>query len=388
MTRRLAVYLPSLIGGGAERMFIILAEGLARRDWSVDLVVADPSGPLLAEVPERVRLVGLGATHVSTSIPALARYLRRRRPDAVLSAMTHANLAAIAAVALARIPTRLVVTEHQHLSTYLAGPASRRGRLFPPLIRMLYPRAQEVVAVSQGVADDLALRTRLPRAQIRVEKIPIRIEELRALGAEPPAHPWFGAGEPPVVLAVGRLTHQKDFPTLLRSFGQLRQRRPARLMLLGDGEERPRLEALIAELGLTEDVRIMGFLTNPYPYYAAASLFVLSSLWEGLPAVLLEAMVFGLPIVSTDCPSGPRELLDAGRLGALVPVEDPNALVRAMLAALPARAREGRRDYENLSEYDVESVLARYSLLLEGRGASAAVSAPVSTATSQNDGSS
>jgi glycosyltransferase involved in cell wall biosynthesis len=360
----LALYLPSLSGGGAERTFLVLAEGLARRGWAVDLVLCRASGPLLGEVSPRVRLVELGADHVTTSIPALARYLRRRRPDAVLTAMTHANLAAIAAVAICGIRTRLVVTEHQHLSTFLAGPKALRARLFPWLIRLLYPRAGEVIAVSNGVAEDLARRTTLPRSTIGVEKNPIRIHEIRTLGGTPPPHPWFGAGKPPVILSVGRLTRQKDFGTLVRAFRQVRDGRPARLMLLGEGEQRPLLEALIEELGLAEDVQIMGFLLNPYPYYGAADLFVLSSLWEGLPTVLLEAMVFGLPIVSTDCPSGPAEILDGGRLGELVPREDPSALARALAAALPPAGARLRRDYDNLLAYDAERVVDRYSLLL------------------------
>jgi glycosyltransferase involved in cell wall biosynthesis len=345
-------------------MFLILAKGLARRGWSVDLVVADPTGPLLPEVPADVRLVGLGASHVTTSIVPLARYLRRRRPDAVLTAMSHANLAAIAAVAISRINTRLVVTEHQHLSTFLAGPTTRKGRMFPVLMRMLYPRAEEIVAVSEGVADDLAQRAKLPRSSIKVEKIPVRIKELRTLGAKAPQHPWFGDGEPPVVLSVGRLTRQKDFGTLVRAFRQLRDSRRVRLMLLGEGEDRPMLESLIAKLDLTNDVQIMGFVPNPYPYYGAASLFVLSSLWEGLPMVLLEAMVFDLPIVSTDCPSGPDEILEGGRFGELVPSENPDALAQAMATALPSEGDPAPQEYEHLPDYDVERVVDRYSSLL------------------------
>jgi glycosyltransferase involved in cell wall biosynthesis len=362
--RRVAVYLPSLVGGGAERIFLILAEGLACRGWSVDLVVADPSGPLLAEVPQNVRLLGLGAPRVTASIVPLARYLRRSRPDAVLTAMTHANLTAIAAIAITGIQTRLVVTEHQHMSTLLAGPATRRERMFPSLVRLLYPRADQVVAVSEGVADDLAGGAKLSRSSIQVEKNPIRIQELRTLGSEPPQHAWFRAGSPPVVLAVGRLTRQKDFGTLLRAFRRVRDRRRVRLMLLGEGEDRPLLEALVAELDLAEDVQIMGFVANPYPYYGAAGLLALSSLWEGLPTVLLEAMAFGLPIVSTDCPSGPAEILEGGRWGALVPVRDPTALAEAIAAALPPDGDRLRLRYDNLLDYDVERVVDRYCKLL------------------------
>jgi glycosyltransferase involved in cell wall biosynthesis len=362
--KRVAVYLPSLAGGGAERTFLTLAEGLAHRGWCVDLVVADPTGPLLPQVSPDVRLVGLGASNVTASVLPLMRYLRRRRPDAVLTALTHANLTAIVAAAMSGVRTRLVVTEHLHLSTLLAGPATRRERLFPALMRMLYPRAAEVVAVSEGVADDLAKRALLPRSSIRVEKNPIRIEELRKLGAASPRHAWFDEGEPPVVLGVGRLTRQKDFGTLMRAFRKVRDARNVRLMLLGEGEDRATLEQLIVELDLAEDVQIMGFVPNPYVYFDSAHLFVLSSLWEGLPTVLLEAMVFGLPIVSTDCDSGPDEILDGGRLGALVPVGDSEALARAIADALPADGERTRREYDNLYEYDVGCVVDRYSKLL------------------------
>jgi glycosyltransferase involved in cell wall biosynthesis len=345
-------------------MFLILAQGLAQRGWAVDLVVADAAGPLLPEVPSSVQLISLESSHVMTSVVPLAHYLRKRRPHAVLTAMSHANLIAIAAAAISRIDTHLVVTEHQHLSTLLAGPATRRDRMFPILMRVLYRRAAEVVAVSEGLADDLAQRAKLRRSSIRVEKNPIRIEELRALGAKPVQHAWFRASEPPVVLAVGRLTRQKDFGTLVRAFRQLRDTRRVRLMILGDGEDRTKLEGLVAELDLVCDVQIMGFVPNPYPYYAAASLFVLSSLWEGLPTVLLEAMVFGLPIVSTDCPSGPEEILDGGRLGTLVATNDPTALAHAMMAVLPAAGERTRLEYDNLGDYDVHRVVDRYSRLL------------------------
>jgi glycosyltransferase involved in cell wall biosynthesis len=363
---RLAVYLPLLVGGGAERVFLDLAAGLAKLGWSVDLVLADASGPVLADVSPAVDVVDLGAAHASTSLIALVRYLRRSRPAAVLSGLTHANLVVIVAAELARVKTRVVVTEHLHLSTYLAGPTDRRSRLYPSLIRRLYPRADEVVAVSEGVAEDLAARTGLPRAAVRVEKNPIRVGALRAAGREQPSRQWFADGGPPTILSVGRLTRQKDFENLVRAFRAVRDSGPAHLLVLGEGEDREDLERLVAELGLTGDVAMPGFVTDPYPYFARADLFVLSSRWEGLPTVLLEAMVFGLPIVSTDCHSGPREILEDGRLGALVPIEDPTALAAAIKAALPADGETVRVEYPSLADYEVDRVVARYDALLRG----------------------
>jgi glycosyltransferase involved in cell wall biosynthesis len=321
-------------------------------------VLAQREGPYLAEVPESVRVVDLQASRVLTSLPALRRYLRSARPHSLLSVMKHANIVALWARRLAGVPTRIVVSERVALSPNVEHASDWSTRLMPHVIRMFYPWADSIVAVCHGVADDLANRTGLPRKDIDVIYNPIVTPDLKRRAHGPVEHPWLQPGEPPVVLAVGRFQPQKDFPTLLRAFARVRQSRPARLMLLGDGPERPALEALIATLGLEPDVTLPGFVTVPYPYMARASVFVLSSGWEGLPGVLIEALYCGAPLVSTDCPTGPREILRDGRYGRLVPVGDEVALAQAIDMALageiPPPPPESWRPFE------LETVVDQY----------------------------
>jgi glycosyltransferase involved in cell wall biosynthesis len=188
--------------------------------------------------------------------------------------------------------------------------------------------------VSEGVKDDLARAGRLSLEQIRVVPNPVVTSELFEMAAVPIDHPWFVEGAPPVILGIGRLTTQKDFGTLIRAFAEVRGQREARLMILGEGSERPALERLARELGVRDDVVLPGFVDNPFAFLKRAALFVLSSTYEGLPGVLIQALACGTPVVSTDCDSGPREILDGGRLGILVPVGDLDALANGIREAL------------------------------------------------------
>ena len=334
MTDRIAIYVPSLRGGGAERVMTILANSFAARGLAVDLVLAKAKGPYLKDVSDAVRVVDLGSSRVLFSLPGLARYLRRERPLAMLSALSHANVVAVWAKQLARISTRLVLSERNTLSISTSGARERRARLLPWLMRCAYPKADGVVAVSGGVADDLAATIGLSRQNVMVVYNPVVTEALIRQSHERVAHSWFELGEPPVILAVGRLTAQKDYPTLIRAFARLRAQRTVRLIILGEGELRGMLETQVAELGLAADVILPGFMENPFAWMRRSALFVLSSAWEGLPGTLIQAMACAVPVVSADCPSGPLEILDNGRWGRLVPVGNAEALAAAMAATL------------------------------------------------------
>lgn len=351
--KRLAFFVPSMRGGGAERVTLNLARGVAERGYAVDLVLAQAEGPFLAEVPESVRVVDLKASRVLLSLPALVRYLRRERPEAMLSAMCHANIVALWAQRLAGVPMRMVVSERITLSR-----SAQRGRLMPQLIRHFYLWADGIVAVSKGVADDLAQVAGIPRQRIQVIYNPVVTPELWQKAQAPLEHPWFKPGQPPALLAVGRLSPQKDFPTLIQAFARVRQACPARLLILGEGEERPGLEALVRQLGLERDVSLPGFVTNPYAYMARASLFVLSSRWEGLPGVLIEALYCGAPLIATDCPSGPREILRDGQYGQLVPVGNATALARAIETSLESETPRAPR--ESWRPFELETVVNQY----------------------------
>jgi glycosyltransferase involved in cell wall biosynthesis len=338
---RIAFFLPSLEGGGAERAVSNLASGVAAAGRPVDLVLAKAEGPYLRGLSEKVRVVDLSAGRVLKSLPRLARYLREVRPQIMVSAMDHANLAALLARKLAGSHTRVFVSVRTTVSISLGKFGNFESRFILLLMRVFYRRADGIIAISRGVAEDLTRTIGVPRDRIQVLYNPAVHAEVVQMSKEEPGLPDLLSGPDPVVLSVGRLTRAKDYPCLLRAFSLLRERRRARLLILGEGEERPKLESLVRELGLQGQVALPGFVQNPYSYMSRAAVFALSSAWEGLSCVLIEAMACGCPVVSTDCQSGPAEILENGRYGPLVPVGDASALAEAiekLLDAPPAQA--------------------------------------------------
>lgn len=358
---KIALFVPSLRGGGAERVMLNLACGLAERGFKVDLVLAKAEGPYLSEVAPGVRIVDFNARRVLYSLPQLMRYLRRERPTVMLSAQNYANIIAIWAKLFSGVKTRLVVAEHNNLGQSTKNAVSLRAKLMPLLIRFFYPYTDAVVAVSQGVAEDLMALTKQPKEKVKVIYNPVVTPQLFAKAEETLNHQWFQSNEPPVILSIGRLTEQKDFPNLLRAFSIVRKKLPARLLILGEGEDRPKLASLIHELGLEGDAALPGFVENPYKYLKRAAVFVLSSRWEGLPTVLIEALACGTPVISTDCPSGPSEILEGGRWGRLVPVGDSEAMAQAIVQVLETpreqlpNVRERARDFEQ--KYAIDAYL-------------------------------
>jgi|WetSurMetagenome_2_1015567.scaffolds.fasta_scaffold08990_5 glycosyltransferase involved in cell wall biosynthesis len=330
---KFAFFLPGLYDGGAERIMLNLAKGISERGYPVDMVLGRAEGPFMSDVPASVRVIDLKASRVVLSTPALLKYLRGERPTALLSVL-YANIVALWSKRLAGYPFKLVIAEHNTLSSVAKGEKDARLQIYPLMARMFYPWSDGIVAVSMGVADDLAEQLKLAHSRVKVIYNPIVTPELFQKARMALDHPWFKPGEPPVLLAIGRLTAQKGFDMLIRAFSEIRKSMKVRLVILGEGEERAALEAQIHSLGLADEISLPGFVANPYQYIAGAALFVLSSRWEGLPTVLVEAMALGIPIVSTDCPSGPREILLDGKYGALVPVEEPAALANAIISSL------------------------------------------------------
>ncbi|MCU0549999.1 MAG: glycosyltransferase [Leptolyngbya sp. Prado105] len=340
ITPDVAIFLRGLYGGGAEKAMLNLARGFIDRGLQVDLVLARAAGPYLEQVQPGIRIVDLKAEWVPSSLPKLIRYLRQNHPKTLIAALHYPCEIALWAKRLAGVSTRIIVSEHNHLSLEAKRTPQLSVQLTPTAARLFYPWADGIVAVSQGVANDLAQITRLARDRIQVVYNPIVLPELFTLAQQPIEHPWFRPNSPPVVLAVGRLHPQKDFLTLIRAFAQVRKVQPARLMILGDGPEQERLTALVEALGLTEDVALLGFVQNPYAYMSRANVFVLSSAWEGLGNVLVEAIALGTPVVSTDCESGPAEILAHGKYGILTPVGDSEAIAQAILKVLANPAQK------------------------------------------------
>lgn len=333
--RRLAV-LVSLSGeGGVERMVLNLVHALVTAPGLVlDLLLIREESRHLGKLPDEVNVVRLGARHSLLSILAIARYLRATRPDALLAAKDRAGRAALIARCLSGVPTRIVIRLGTTLSEAVRDKrAVQRWLRYLP-IRWLFRWAEGIVAVSEGVAADVAAIARLPPERIHVIRNPVITPELMREAREPVDHPWLADAAIPVLIGMGRLTRQKDFPTLIRAFARVRQQRPARLIILGEGREREALLRCANELDVAADVDLVGFQTNPYRWLARASGFVLSSAWEGSPNALTEAMALGVPVAATDCRSGPRELLAGGRFGPLVPVGDDKALASAIAQVL------------------------------------------------------
>jgi len=351
LTVDLAVFLATSGHSGVDRVFRNLVPEFARRGLHVDVLAIRGHGPHYGELPAGVRRSVFGADHVNTALPALWCYLRRERPQVLLTDKDRVNRTALIARRLARVPTRVGVRLGTTPSVNLANRGAVERWLQTASMRRLYRSADAVLVPSRGAAADLARLARLPPSLVHVVPSPVVGARMHALAGEPPDHPWFCDGGPAPILGVGELSERKDFATLLRAFARLRgERRTARLVVLGEGRRRAELEQLARTLGIADAVSLPGFVANPYCYMARAAAFALCSRWEGMPVVLIEALALGTPAVACDCPSGPREVLADGRYGPLVPIGDDAAFATALEGVLreplpPALLQEAVRGY-------------------------------------------
>ncbi len=358
-----AIFLRCLYSGGAERVLLNLARGFAAQGLKVDMVLAQASGSLLEQLPPEIRLIDLKAESKISILPKLVGYLRRENPASMLAALHYPCEIAILAKRIAGVATRIIVSEHNHLSLEAKRIPQFSVRLTPFAAKFLYPLADGIVSVSQGVAEDLAKVTNLPKQCIDLIYNPVITPELFIKAQEKLNHPWFQPGEAPVILAVGRLHVQKDYPTLLRAFARIRRTRQCRLVILGEGPEKSNLNNLIHELDLQADVAMLGFVDNPYAYMANSAVFVLSSAWEGFGNVIAEALAVGTPVVSTNCESGPAEILANGKYGDLIPVGDIKAMAEAILSVLAGNTKPV--DSAWLNQFRLETCTEKYLQVLD-----------------------
>lgn len=361
---RLALFMPSFGDGGVERMLVNLAGGLVARGVEVDFLTRSRQAPYLDRLDARVRLIETHQSGVWAVQAAMCRYLRAARPDFVLCGKDRAAQAALLARRISGVPFHLVMRPGTTVSERSARQAFFTRWRAQRLIRRTYGAAAAVVGNSEGVVRDIAMVARLPAERMHLIRNPVVTPDLATQAGEPVSHPWFAVGEPPIILGVGRLGDVKGFDVLLRAFARVRAQRPCRLMILGDGRLRGDLLALAARLGVGADFALPGFDSNPYRFLARADLFVLASRREGSPNALTEALGLGVPVVATDCPSGPREVLAGGAVAPLVPVDDVAALAAAMNQVLdnPGDAAQRRAA---VAEYTVETCAARYHALFE-----------------------
>lgn len=364
LNQTIALFTPSLAGGGAERVMLSLARGFVDRGYSVDMVLSTPAGQYFDQVDRRVRIVHLGAKRVLSSLPGLIKYIRRNKPHAILATQAHANVVALIARSLSGVPTRIIVRD----SNSVAGAAGHvsntiSARIANALARHLYVKADGVVAVCQDMKDEIRQRTTVPLDKITVIYNPVDMDTISRKVREPSGNCWLDAPTRKVILSVGRLEEQKDFASLIRAVSIVRQKVDVCLVILGDGRLRRGLIELAESLGLQDFVDLPGFVDNPYSFIARADVFVLSSLFEGLPNVLLEALAVGTPIVATDCRTGPREILRDGKDGRLVPIKNPSALADAIVATLGSEGRPAT-DAESLLRFTLGNVVDQYLRLL------------------------
>lgn len=334
MSERLAIFLATSGHSGVDRIMKNFIRETTGRGIKVDLLHVRGHGPYFDGPVQGLRIVDLGVSHVTGSLPTLVRYLRRERPIALLSDKDRVNRIALLAKRMARVPVRSVVRIGTTVSVNLLkrGWLQRRIQYFS--IGHLYRWADRVVVPSQGAATDLIQALNLPDDLIRTLPSPIVDEAISVLASAPVEDPWMNDRTVPVILGVGELCARKDFATLIKAFTRVRALRPCRLLILGEGRQRRELEALVRQLNLKGTVSLPGFVKNPFPYMQQASLLVLSSVCEGLPVALVEALALGTPVVATDCPSGPREVLANGRFGRLTAVGDDASLAEAISQTL------------------------------------------------------
>ena len=356
---KLAVFISFSGEGGVERMVSTLIQQFSLRDHNVDLLLIKAKGGHLQAVPESVNKVKLGSNHSWLTLWPLVKYLRKEQPQALLAVKHRAIMVALIARRIAGVDTRIIGRLGTNVSTALEGKGRFQKWLWHKSMQTIYPMADQLIPVSQGVSDDIAKISLIDTNKLQVIRNPVVTAKTQSMAEKQLEHPWFQGGEIPVILGAGRFTRQKDFPTLIKAFAQVRNQRPCRLVILGKGGDQQSCRELAASLGIEADVDFPGFDTNPFRYMHRASLFVLSSAWEGSPNVLAEALAVGTPVVSTNCPSGPFEILQNGRFGPLVNVGDAEGLAQAIINTLnnPLPTDTLKQAVE---EYTAEKSASRY----------------------------
>jgi len=360
MSDTIAFFLPSFEMGGAQRVIVNIANELSDRDYPIELVCRNKEGPLLNDIRSNIEITNLSIPdiqHVGVlpAVPSLIQYFRKSPPKIMFSAMNHVNIPVLLAWKLSRSPTKMIISERNHPSSL----KSIKNKGLYKIASYVYPWADQITANSKGVADDLSNRLGIPREQISVLHNPTVTDSLLNKASNSVSHPWFNNDYPPVVLGVGRLEPQKNFSLLIDSFSVVNNQKDSKLIILGEGSQREMLEEKIDRLNLEDHIQLPGFVNNPYKYMSEAAVFTLSSNWEGLPNALIEALACGCPVVSTDCPSGPSEILCKGKYGRIVPKNDKGELSNAILETLDESPNENMLR-QRAQDFSVESISTQF----------------------------
>ena len=323
--------------GGAEKTVVNLIPQFLNAGYAVDLILLQQSGAFLEKLDSRTNIISLNKAHVSNCIPAMTSVFRSEKPDVIISSQTHINIAAILAKKLSGSDARLILTEQNTISVNNQAKGGKEG-LLVRIAAKLYPFADDIVVVSKGAAKDLVRTIHVNPVKVHTIYNPIDIQEISSACKLQPDEPWCENRTSPLLIAIGRLEPQKNFSFLLDVFDDVRKKQDCRLIILGEGTERPALEAKAAALGISDHLRMPGAKKNPYQYIAHSDIMLCTSLYEGFNIAVAESLACGTPVISVDCPYGPGEILDGGKFGILTPPGDKNALVHAVIQAIDDRS--------------------------------------------------
>lgn len=378
---KIAILITRLDSGGVERAAVRLISGFLAEGHSVDVLTTSKTGRMLAELPNGANLVniagiirlpgipGLVSPRVwlgLTSLIPLAKYLNRTRPDVLLA--TQSGLTAVLARYLARSRTRTVLRVASSQKASIEKDPYRVARLLPLVRKFAFKHADRVIVNSRNVADEIMNSTGISRSRIDVIPNPSADPEIFLKAQEPITHSWLDNPEFPTAIAVGRLTAQKDYPTLLKAHAAVIESSPCKLVIVGEGEERETLASLTDSLGTSPHVDFVGYSDNPWSLMARATVYLLTSAWEGSPSSLIEALALGVPSVATDSPGGTSEVLGDGKFGLLAPVGDSDAIARAWLEILqnPGTARtRAELGVKESARYAPSTVVRQYTKVLQ-----------------------
>lgn len=355
MINKISLFITNLTIGGAERVAVNLSKGLTKFGYDVEIVLVNNEGEFLSEIPESVNLVELDADRLRSAVIPLYRYIHTKNPDVIISFMTGPNIIAILSNILSMKKSRVIATEH-NTQTMKSGLSMKMDMY---LGRGLYKLSDGIIGVSVGVAENVSNWANIPKKEIEVIHNPVIEKNLLEREFSTPPHEWYNEKDIPTIVSAGRHVEQKNFQTLIRAFDKVLSEREARLVLIGEGEKTEEYEDLVKDLGIQDHVCMPGFVDNLYEYLFYSDVFVLSSAWEGLSMVLIEAMACRTPVVSTDCPYGPAEVLRNGIYGSLVPVDSYEELGNEILETLENPSKEEQLT-NRASDFSIEAITQEY----------------------------
>ena len=359
----IAFVLPTLEIGGAEKMTLNLIQGLLNFGYKIDLILIDAKGPLLKNVPKGCNIINFKSKHVFFPFLKIIKYLKKSNPTILISTLTHLNTITIISILISRVKPKLIIMEQANLTSATKNN-NLKVKFVSILAHFLYKRDDFIIAVSEGVKQDLLKKIQGIENKIRVIYNPVLNKDIFLMSYEPVYHKWFLEKNMPIILSVGRLSKEKNYSTLLQAFKLIKGVNKCKLVIMGEGPERENLENLAKSLQINEDLWMPGFDINPYKYMSKSDIFVLTSIYEGLPSVLIEALALGLPLVSTDCESGPREIIKNNINGLLVKVGDYKYLSQAIIYILKNR-NKFITNMNELERFKLENVVYEYKNLID-----------------------